>query len=234
MAEIELAKSQLTADLIKVQGSLPNIKKDAKGNYGKYVTLDAIHESVLPLLSKHNLAWVTMPVDLDGDAYLDYKLMHTSGERLEGSMKLNVSQPTMQQLGSAITYAKRYAICAVLGVTADDDDDAESATKAPYKATQKTWPKKQEDELIQAVEIANETQAAITPDQVGKLLNAAKMKGYTTKEKASEAVQALSVSIFDTKYESLNFDEAEKLINDISSPKTTKDLLDTLVSGEPF
>jgi hypothetical protein len=137
--------ANMVSDLAKVQGSLPNIKKDAKGNFGKYVTLDAIHEAVLPLLSANNLAWVTLPTyDDDGEVQLEYKLLHTSGDKIEGSMKLFVSQPNMQQLGSAITYAKRYAICAVLGVTADEDDDGTSATAAPYKKpVAKVYPKKE-------------------------------------------------------------------------------------------
>lgn len=124
----------LIAALAKVQGSLPSIHKDATGNYGKYVTLDAIHESVLPLLSANGLAWITMPTyDDNGEPVLEYKLMHTSGEKLEGRMRMYVSQPNSQQAGSAITYAKRYAICAVVGVTADEDDDGEAAKTAPAK-----------------------------------------------------------------------------------------------------
>lgn len=133
--------TNLIAALAKVQGSLPSIHKDATGNFGKYVTLDAIHEPVLPLLSANGLAWVTMPTyDDNGEPILEYKLMHTSGEKLEGRMRMYVSQPNSQQAGSAITYAKRQAICAVVGVTADEDDDGEAAKTAPAKPYAKAVP----------------------------------------------------------------------------------------------
>ncbi len=139
--------TNMVADLAKVQGGLPTIKKDKKGAFGSYASLEAVHEVALPLLSANNLAWSTLPGEDDaGNPVLDYKLLHTSGDSLEGRMRLMVSQPNSQQMGSAITYARRFAICAVVGITADEDDDGTQATKAPYKKPEpKPLPTKVEE-----------------------------------------------------------------------------------------
>lgn len=136
----------LIQDLADVQSEIAkiNIKKDAKGNFGKYVTLDAIHEAVLPITSAHGFAWVTLPTyDENGESILEYKLLHVSGEKIEGKMRIYIDKTTAQGQGSAITYAKRYSICAVLGITADDDDDGTAASKvpaAPYKKKEEPKP----------------------------------------------------------------------------------------------
>lgn len=55
--------------------------------------------------------------------YLVTKLIHISGESFESKMKMRTIGATSQELGSAITYARRYAICCLLGIVADDDTD---------------------------------------------------------------------------------------------------------------
>jgi hypothetical protein len=92
---------------------------------GKYAPLDTIVETVGPILHKHGLVWMTLPGrDAHGDPSLTYRLAHApTGEVLEGSMPLLLSKQDAQGQGSAITYARRYALCAVLNLVADDDDD---------------------------------------------------------------------------------------------------------------
>lgn len=126
--------TNLITALSKAQGSFTTVSKEGKGNYGTYVKLDTIHEMALPVLAANGLAWITLPTyDESGEPILEYKLLHTSGETIEGKMRMYVSQPNSQQMGSAITYARRYAICAVLGIVGDEDDDGQSATSAPAK-----------------------------------------------------------------------------------------------------
>lgn len=119
-------------DLVKVQSKLPHITKNKKANYGKYADLDSIHDKILPILASNNFAWITMPSkDADtGNPTLAYGLFHTSGESITGEMPLYLAKNDPQGQGSAITYAKRYAICAVVGITADEDDDGQKATKS--------------------------------------------------------------------------------------------------------
>jgi hypothetical protein len=130
----------LAAALAAFQAALPNVAKDntaqvrsEKGSYSyKYADLSDISPIVLPLLGRHGLAFVSAPTLNDnGQFVLAYQLVHESGDKIEGSYPLPSAQTPAQQLGSAITYARRYALCAVTGVApGGDDDDANSAPPA--------------------------------------------------------------------------------------------------------
>ena len=131
-------ESALTKALTELQASLPVIGKDQeakvksdKGSYTyKYADLADISAAVLPLLAGVGLAWTTRPTVEDGKFVLRYELRHVSGETLEGAYPLpSASRP--QEIGSAITYARRYALCAVTGVApANDDQDAATVERA--------------------------------------------------------------------------------------------------------
>lgn len=125
----------LNKALAQLQASLPRITKDEtanvrsdKGNYTyKYVNLASVSAEVLPKLGKHGLAFTSRPTLVDGHFGLVYELLHESGESLGGFYPLPASG-TPQSIGSAITYARRYSLCAVTGVApAEDDDDAQAA-----------------------------------------------------------------------------------------------------------
>lgn len=126
MAATETA-GLLTA-MLAVQSEAPTLKKSAanpafKGS--KYAPLDEIVETVGPILIKHGLVWSTLPgSDTQGQPSLTYRLSHApTGESIEGTMPLLLSKDDAQGQGSAITYARRYSLCAVLNLVADDDDD---------------------------------------------------------------------------------------------------------------
>jgi hypothetical protein len=133
----------LTAALADVQAHLPAISKDktakvkGKSKAGnefdytyKYVDLATISEAVLPLLAGAGLAWTTLPTLEDGGRFvLRYALRHVSGDSLDGAYPLP-SAGSPQEIGSAITYARRYTLCSVVGIAPDEDDDGAAATKA--------------------------------------------------------------------------------------------------------
>lgn len=126
----------LTAALSALQADLPSVGKDQKatvrsdkGNYTfRYADLAAVSAAILPRLSKYGLAWTTRPTLDDGKFVLAYELRHVSGESLSGTYPLP-TQGRPQEMGSAITYARRYALCAVTGVAPEDDDDNASAAE---------------------------------------------------------------------------------------------------------
>jgi hypothetical protein len=125
----------LAAALAAVQRKLPDVRKaetahvrSDKGSYSyRYATLPDITKAVLPLLGENGLAWMTRPTLVDDRFVLVYELLHTSGEKVSGEYPLPTGG-SPQALGSAITYARRYCLCAVTGVAADDDDDGAAAT----------------------------------------------------------------------------------------------------------
>lgn len=135
--------SSLLKALHAVQASAPTLTKDATGQiqsrHYKYTPLDTIVEKIGPLLEANQLVWYTMPGGTHEAPQLYYTLQHfPSGQSIDGTMPLMIGEnPTSQALGSAITYARRYALTAVLNLVADDDDDgaaAQSYGRAPQKA----------------------------------------------------------------------------------------------------
>jgi len=122
----------LAAALAKAQATFPTIPRDKEvtvkmktgGEYKfKYAPLDTILAAVRGPLSANGLAIVQM---LDGDGLVTL-LLHESGARLEGRVRLHEAD-NVQGLGSEITYLRRYAIQAMLGLAAEEDDDGNRAS----------------------------------------------------------------------------------------------------------
>lgn len=133
--------SEIAAALVKVQGELHAVKASQKADTGSYsygyADLAAVWDLVRPLLSKHGIAVVQMPEDItDGNTVrLRTMLLHTSGQRIYSTLPMPCGQNSPQSVGSALTYARRYALCAMLGVATEGEDDdgqrAEQAKAAP-------------------------------------------------------------------------------------------------------
>lgn len=117
--------------MLAVQAVAPKLKKSATNPHykSKFAPLDEIVEVVNPLLSEQGLVWTTLPSHNEAvGPTLRYKLSHApTGEYEAGEMPLLLSKQDAQGQGSAITYARRYALCAVLNLVADDDDDGARA-----------------------------------------------------------------------------------------------------------
>lgn len=121
----------LAAALAKAQAAFPVIGRDkevtvqtkAGGSYKfKYAPLDTILAAVRKPLSDNGLAIVQL---LDEDVLVT-SLMHESGAILSGRTPIPASEG-IQAYGSAITYLRRYAIQALLGIAAEEDDDGNRA-----------------------------------------------------------------------------------------------------------
>ena len=124
-------ESQLNASFVKALGELRNVAKNAINPHfrNRYASLDAILDDVRPILASHNLGLSQEPLFEDGKAGVVTRIIHASGETRESTLLLPIKDQTAQGVGSALTYAKRYAISSILGITADDDDDGELASK---------------------------------------------------------------------------------------------------------
>ena len=129
------------------QAKLPHIGKDntAKvptktgGEYSyKYTDLTALHDIVFPLLEKVGLTWVTTPKVTEAGFVLEYWLTHwPTAEQIGGEWPLPPVSSGSQALGSAVTYARRYALIAVLGLApgGEDDDGKAASQPAPKPVT---------------------------------------------------------------------------------------------------
>lgn len=130
----------LASALAAFQASLPHVGKDNlavvksdKGSYKyTYADLADVSRIVLPALASHGLSFSAKPTLLDGKFVLEYTLRHTSGETDTGYYPLSGGTP--QQVGSAVTYARRYCLSAITGVVADEDGDGQAAQQAATSA----------------------------------------------------------------------------------------------------
>jgi hypothetical protein len=98
----------------------------------KYATLDGIIDHVRAPLTENGLWFTQTLANGDGKYRLVTRLLHSSGQWIAGETPLFVKpnkfgDVTNQEFGSALTYMKRYALAAILGVAADEDDDANAA-----------------------------------------------------------------------------------------------------------
>ena len=122
---------QLAQSLIGVQNEIQGMRPDANNPFFKstYITLDGILEYVRPILTKNGII-VLQNVSSDGEyAEVNTRLLHISGEFMETDvLKIRPTKNDPQQHGSAITYAKRYQLGALLGISTEVDDDGNKAT----------------------------------------------------------------------------------------------------------
>ena len=121
---------QLAAALAKAQRGIQAAKKDSLNPHfrSKYADLASCWDACREQLTSNGIS-VVQPIHNEGPyAFLKTVLMHESGEWIaSGSYPLKPVKDDPQGLGSAITYARRYSLCAMVGV-APDDDDGEAAT----------------------------------------------------------------------------------------------------------
>lgn len=119
--------------LCAVQAEAETLPKDGVNPHFKsrFTPLDTIVERVGPLIARHGLTWSTFPCyGPDGQPALRYKLTHAaSGDSESEIMPLLAVKADPQGLGAAVTYARRYSICAVLNLVADEDDDGNTASR---------------------------------------------------------------------------------------------------------
>jgi len=135
--------NELATALAKFQGEMPQVVKNKKAtiltksgsSYSyKYADLTGILDSVRPNLSKHGLSTTQI--------FVDYKiitmLMHSSGQFISSELELNCAEEIKpQELGSIITYMRRYALVSILGISADEDDDCENSNHNSLKFRKK-------------------------------------------------------------------------------------------------
>lgn len=115
--------------LIAAQKAMPVVHKTAVNPHFKstFAPLGAIVDAALPVLHANGIALLQGggPSD-DGSIEVVTRLQHNSGEWVQSAFRLPLGKSDPQGAGSAITYGKRYGLAAMLGIVADDDDDAES------------------------------------------------------------------------------------------------------------
>lgn len=130
---------EITNALVKAQAKFPLIRKEDSNPFfkSKYAGLPSVLEAVLPILNENGIAISQSPIT-DGDRIgVETTLLHVSGESITSKFTLNLAKNDPQGAGSAITYARRYALVSMLGLNVDEDDDGNTASGNTKPAAKK-------------------------------------------------------------------------------------------------
>lgn len=116
------------AALVAAQAQLTNPAKDGKANYGAYATLAGVLDHVRPILAGHGLYVAQYVTNDDTHVRVTTSINHTSGESIDCGDVTWPMVDKIQTFGGLVTYLRRYALTAALGLSgADDDDDGQAA-----------------------------------------------------------------------------------------------------------
>ena len=209
-------------------------------------------ESARKALAENGLA-VTQTTDVgeSGEMVMLTTLMHTSGEWIGGVYPIRPTQNTPQGMGSAITYARRYSLSALLGLTADDDDDGNAASgkhgaPEPQQAQRqengngapKAAPASQNSDKPNYPPMTQDTKNPDKPsDAQQKALHAKGMDYYGSKEvwtlKRAELVKAITQGRSESASD-LTKPEMKKLLDGLDAKIKERDALDEVPEGTPF
>lgn len=153
-----------------------------------YATLDNIMSLVRPALAKNGLAISQATVQVEGKLRLLTQLAHASGQWFRSSIPIILKtddgeEPTMQVLGSGVTYARRYGISAMLNIASEEDDDGNAASANEIKEDNyRPRPSAPVAPAPKPVEAPRETVDAPAPDKAQEARDA-----YKRLKKAIEA-----------------------------------------------
>ena len=131
--------AKLAEALSKAQGSMKGAVKDSTNPHfrSKYADLESVWGACRDALRENALsvAQLAAPATQAGHIAVETVLMHSSGEWLSGVLELPVTKYDPQGVGSAWTYARRYALAAIVGVAPVEDDDANTASSGSTAKT---------------------------------------------------------------------------------------------------
>lgn len=155
LQEREMARLALVAfnqAFSEMQSQIPTVAKSKKGNGSKYATLEDVVEITRPILNKYGFStYFDTKTEMgeirkakDGDVYNGHVivraiLLHKMGHQVDTSLVVpfdfsgSKNSNTAQAMGSAVSYGKRYALCALLNIATRDDNDAQTSNVYAHK-----------------------------------------------------------------------------------------------------
>lgn len=134
--EADEARKSYYAAISEFQRRAPIIAKSDDAHGKKYAALDTIWAQIRPLVTELGLSVTWQVCQLkDSVCHVEGELAHASGHGIRIAQDIPMpemirGQNAAQQMGSATTYAKRYALCSALGIVTGEDDDAHVAGTA--------------------------------------------------------------------------------------------------------
>lgn len=120
-----MADDSISAAYVAAFSEIEAATKSAKNPHfkSKYADLPAVIDAIKPHLAKHNLGFMQCPRPSDGGVSIETILIHASGEKMSmGVLFVPANKHDAHGYGSALTYARRYALQTCFGLPTEDDD----------------------------------------------------------------------------------------------------------------
>lgn len=190
--------TNLATALAKAQAEIrPAIYDSTNPHFrSKYASLTAVMEACRDALSKNQIAVVQGAAVVDGAVAVTTLLLHASGEYISDELTMPFAQATPQQIGSSLSYCRRYSLASLVGITADDDDAEEAMSKpntvnSEFAKDVKVTPLKEQTKAVEVNQTSNTTEVQATnKTEVAK--------SRESKSKRAIARAALIKEIFNT------------------------------------
>ena len=127
-------KNQAITDYIKAQKQMGKAIKNSINPHfrSQYADLGNVLDACLAAFHNNNFSFMQPSGRDEHGDYVETKITHETGQEFTSRVYLVIDKQTMQGLGSAITYARRYGALEMAGL-APEDDDANEASKQPRK-----------------------------------------------------------------------------------------------------
>jgi hypothetical protein len=197
----ELAKAMSEAQ----RNIKPAVKDGLNPHFrSKYTSISSVWESMRePMMSLGLTVWQDVTTQ-DKLVSVETRIVHSSGQWVEfGPLTMPVSKPDAQGFGSGISYAKRYALCAAIGiVSSDEDDDASSAVD---RSTGEVKPSRHQDIQVPHIPLNEKQKEEIEcllsgiddKDWIESMKAKAKVKDFAdiSAERFSGLIKALSAKV---------------------------------------
>lgn len=174
--------NELATALSKCQGDMePAIKDSLNPHYkSRYADLNAVWAACREPLSKHGLSVVQTMDTINEKLVLNTLLLHSSGQWIRSTMPVVTAKNDAQGIGSGLSYARRYSLSAICGISQDDDDGEAAMPKENGKAKEKPkvadLPAISSDEANKIKELAD----SCDPEYIKKLMGYLGQQGIKT------------------------------------------------------
>lgn len=205
------ALGNLAAALSKAQQQMNPAKKDSKNPFlkSKYADLESCWEACRKALFDNELSIIQSPRFDSGQLFLDTTIVHSSGEQKTGTLPVFFGESKgttiMQSMGSALTYARRYGLCVLVGILTSDDDGLLSSPNA--NATQPPQLPPQQIENKPKPQATQTAPLMMTGEQMALISGMVDQLGITPDQFSARLVQLFGFG----DWHKLTLDQAEKV-----------------------
>lgn len=207
---------ELFAALCKAQASIKAAPKSSENPHfqSKYADLSEVINSIRGPLADNGLSYIQEAIKCEGGVGVTTQINHSSGQWIRlGPTPIPVSKMNAHQVGSAVTYAKRYSLCAALGV-ATEDDDGTAATEEPERESK---PERTERETTseKVKSIIRSQCLCKTKSQAMELLDAATCGQFTIGEIDNEQKAKVILGILTSLSEHVPYREMMSRLDEV-------------------